>query len=396
MASSFRSSWVDDAQEAACGKWPDILGRLGVDVASMNSHRHYPCPGCGGSDRFRFDDKDGKGTFLCSQGGGEPLAGDGFKLLEHVYGWAFIEAARNVAEVLGIETGKRGERRPANEATAKQKEAQRLEQVARDQAKAEQERLSRERSRASMERIMQEWVPVAECPPVLEYWRGRGIPDRYILGAQNLMAHPALPYYFVPKANRKEVESKSQHLGDFPAWIGICRSPGGQIVNLHRTWLKTDGSGKISIVDHTDPKRGLLPARKLMTPLLDVPYAIGLYPAQSGILGIAEGTESAISAAILNDVPCQSVIDSGKMIHYMPPAGLRNLLIFADPDPAGVHAAETLRDRLAQERTELIVEIRYPPRLDGNPRADWNDVLQNRQSAKPASAVDRRRAAVAP
>jgi len=88
---------------AAQGRWPEILTRLGIDAAYL-TNRHGPCPGCGGRDRFRFDDRDGRGTWYCS-GGGEEQAGDGFQLLEHVHGWSRAESLKAVAEVLGLTEG---------------------------------------------------------------------------------------------------------------------------------------------------------------------------------------------------------------------------------------------------------------------------------------------------
>ncbi len=40
----------------ALGHWPRILPALGIQVLK---NRHQPCPVCGGSDRFRFDDREG-------------------------------------------------------------------------------------------------------------------------------------------------------------------------------------------------------------------------------------------------------------------------------------------------------------------------------------------------
>ena len=60
----------------AMGRWYGILISLGVDAGHLRNKKG-PCPGCGGRDRFRWDDKDGRGTFYCG-GGGDPLAGDGF------------------------------------------------------------------------------------------------------------------------------------------------------------------------------------------------------------------------------------------------------------------------------------------------------------------------------
>ena len=89
-----------DLLRAAQGHWQSILPALGV-ASECLSNRHGPCPGCGGKDRFRFDDKDGRGGFVCG-GGGDPFHGDGFDLLEHVNGWTRQETFKAVAEYLGV------------------------------------------------------------------------------------------------------------------------------------------------------------------------------------------------------------------------------------------------------------------------------------------------------
>ncbi|MDF3691456.1 primase-helicase zinc-binding domain-containing protein, partial [Enterobacter hormaechei] len=60
-------------------------------------NRHQACPVCGGSDRFRFDDREGRGTWYCNQCG----AGDGLKLVEKVFGMNASEAAGKVNAVTG-------------------------------------------------------------------------------------------------------------------------------------------------------------------------------------------------------------------------------------------------------------------------------------------------------
>jgi len=53
---------ASDAIAAAQGRWPEILAALaGLSDAEL-SDRHQPCPRCGGTDRYRFDDKDGSGS----------------------------------------------------------------------------------------------------------------------------------------------------------------------------------------------------------------------------------------------------------------------------------------------------------------------------------------------
>ncbi|MFB4507676.1 primase-helicase zinc-binding domain-containing protein [Enterobacter hormaechei subsp. steigerwaltii] len=85
---------VTETVKQACGHWPRILPALGVKVIK---NRHQACPVCGGSDRFRFDDKEGRGTWLCNQCG----AGDGLKLVEKVFGVKPSEAAQKVNAVTG-------------------------------------------------------------------------------------------------------------------------------------------------------------------------------------------------------------------------------------------------------------------------------------------------------
>ncbi|EML7270318.1 primase-helicase zinc-binding domain-containing protein [Enterobacter hormaechei] len=85
---------VTETVKQACGHWPRILPALGVKVIK---NRHQACPVCGGYDRFRFDDKEGRGTWFCNQCG----AGDGLKLVEKVFGMTASEAAGKVDAVTG-------------------------------------------------------------------------------------------------------------------------------------------------------------------------------------------------------------------------------------------------------------------------------------------------------
>ncbi|MBN1086749.1 hypothetical protein JNO12_20450 [Erwinia aphidicola] len=86
---------VSDTVKSAAGQWPLLLPALGIPVTTGG--HHGPCPACGGKDRFRFDDRDGRGTWLCNQCG----AGDGLNLVEKVLELGAKEAALKVAAMLG-------------------------------------------------------------------------------------------------------------------------------------------------------------------------------------------------------------------------------------------------------------------------------------------------------
>lgn len=135
---------------AAADRWPTVLAGLHIDVPD-SPRRHAPCPACGGSDRFRFDD-GGRGSFICNQCG----AGDGLDLIKRVNNCDTTEAAQLAADELGIDyrTVKQ------DEATASQK---------REQMKAESQQREQERQRRKLAEIEQrrglfvsQWQGLAE------------------------------------------------------------------------------------------------------------------------------------------------------------------------------------------------------------------------------------------
>lgn len=53
---------VDKALDQFLGQWRVVLNNYGCELPST-ALKHGPCPVCGGKDRFRFDDKNGRGTW---------------------------------------------------------------------------------------------------------------------------------------------------------------------------------------------------------------------------------------------------------------------------------------------------------------------------------------------
>ncbi|MGR1225398.1 DUF927 domain-containing protein [Aeromonas veronii] len=88
--------FVSDVVAAACGHWPDLLAAVGIDIPRRG--KHGPCPACGGKDRFRLDDKAGRGTWICNQCGN----GDGLDLVGKVTGRQPKEAAELIAPLVGL------------------------------------------------------------------------------------------------------------------------------------------------------------------------------------------------------------------------------------------------------------------------------------------------------
>lgn len=87
-----QDSPVTKALEQYQGAWRQTLEGYGCHLPS--GRHHGPCPVCGGKDRFRFDDKDGRGTWFCSQC--EPQSGGGLLLLSRFLGKPVIDVAKEL------------------------------------------------------------------------------------------------------------------------------------------------------------------------------------------------------------------------------------------------------------------------------------------------------------
>jgi putative DNA primase/helicase len=272
--------------DAAIGRWPGILRAFGLDE-SMLTGKHCPCPVCGGRDRFRFDDKDGKGTWICSHCG----SGTGIKLLMEVKGWDFKQAAGEVDRIIGgvqIEQVKTPKKNPVD----------RLKKIAAGLA------------------------PMDTVNPVRAYLHGRGLQP-----TKAVRYHPGLNFY-----------DGDRFVGTFPAMVCVVESPEGKPLTFHVTYITREGA-----------KAPVSAAKKIMTPVGPTQGgAIRLYPVTEHI-GLAEGIETALAVTRDYGVPCWAAANAGLMEKFQPPEGVKAVTIFGDNDLnfVGQKAAYTLAHRLA-------------------------------------------------
>lgn len=78
------------------GKWPVIFEYYGLPPVTGIHHYKGECPICGKKGKFRIDDKDGAGTFICVCD-----AGDGWKLLQITTGKDFKTLAGEIDRAFG-------------------------------------------------------------------------------------------------------------------------------------------------------------------------------------------------------------------------------------------------------------------------------------------------------
>ncbi|WP_235841873.1 primase-helicase zinc-binding domain-containing protein [Cereibacter johrii] len=105
---------------AAKGKWRGILLELDMPEQFLRD-KHGPCPLCRGKDRYRWDNKGGAGTYICSQCG----AGDGMKLAMEFTGAPFPVLASRIDQI--IRNVKLGEDKPRFELSDAERRRQLLE-----------------------------------------------------------------------------------------------------------------------------------------------------------------------------------------------------------------------------------------------------------------------------
>ena len=96
------------------------------------------------------------------------------------------------------------------------------------------------------------------------------------------------------------------------------------------------------------------------------------------VLGVAEGIETALSVYTATGLPTWSTICANGMEHFVPPAGVKVVLIWADKDRSetGAKAAKVLARRLREEGilgVILTIEKPIPTEAKG---LDWNDILR--------------------
>lgn len=174
--------------------------------------------------------------------------------------------------------------------------------------------------------------------PAKAYLKSRGI----LAASPALRFHPRTP--LGPKG-------RTRFLPAIVAAVSLDEGP----IAIHRTFLS--GNAK---ADFDRPKRALGALGEA---------AVRLFAPASGRLGLAEGTESAMSAYALTGIPVWATLGNERFGLVSLPESVTELHLFVDHDAGGELAAS--RGLSAYARDGRTIQIRKPSSRD----TDWNDEL---------------------
>lgn len=275
-------------EEALARDIKEVADGFGAKLQRSGHEWVGPCCVCGGTDRFSIDPK--KRIFNCRKGG---KGGDVIALTQYVMGCDFVQAVQEL-------TGRPPPGRDALPATEEEKAARarrRAENEAR-QREDQERRQAQDAKQRSAAKTQSEKI-FAACEPIMgthaaAYLAGRGITLAGGMGV-DLRFAKSMKYsgYRNPEGGAPPEDDVKVELGPFPGMVAAFRVD-GEIVGLHRTYLKVDRPEKI----HQTARN---PAKKMTgkKTAADGRRALIWLTAPAPHLIIGEGIESTLSAYVM-------------------------------------------------------------------------------------------------
>lgn len=254
---------------------PTVLAHYNLPPITGGKHYRGECPMCGKKNKYRMDNINGRGTWICSCG-----SGDIWSLLQNTQKKEFKTLAKEIDNLIG-------------------------NSYTNDYQPKKVSQISNLR-----DRVITKFNKLGSLKGTLaeKYLENRHIQTQSI-SLNNIR--------YSPIEQLKGAE--------FSAIYALATDSKGNACYLHRTFL--DGAKKADIE-----------ANKRMNSLQEATYldqaqsvAIRLFPISS-TLGIAEGIETALSCHQIYKCNTWSVINAGFMSKFVAPQGVNHLIIFADTD----------------------------------------------------------------
>ena len=193
------------------------------------------------------------------------------------------------------------------------------------------------------------------------YLNSRGLSARGI-SSDSLRFTPNMPYH----------DEDGNKLGEYPTIVAAIRDVKGDIVTLHRIYLSDSGT------------KAHIPGGGSTKKMMSIPYgldvkgcAIQLATPCKGVLGVAEGIETAMSAFRATGVPTWAAVSAVLLENLQVPEDVHTVIIWADKDMSmtGERSAEVLKTRLEEQGINCLIMLPDMAIPKNAKSVDWNDVL---------------------
>lgn len=142
------------------------------------------------------------------------------------------------------------------------------------------------------------------------------------------------------------------------ALIGALRAGDGEVTAVQRIWVTPHGT-----------KAALDPVKATLGPMVDSAVRLGRVDPGRGVLGVAEGIETALAASILFRVPVWACLGAARLGKVWLQSSVTRVIVFGDNGKVGKAAAYQAA-RIYRERG-LDARVRLPDA----PHGDHNDWL---------------------
>lgn len=366
---------------AASGHYNEIAMRFTPQLhkAIAKPGRHVPDPFRAGSkDGFRvFRDFNEKGRMIFNNNFGETNKTlDLFELMRLLgVAKSFPEVLELVGDFLGCPRtgyhikGTKFDNLSNQEKTAQQKlieEARKAALIAEEKAKKEEQERYKKGGLA-IQKQLKNCIPLSvedsRCKPVWDYFENRGLGMLKYAPAdtfRDMFYGPHVPYY---------EDGKIQ--GYYDTLVSIIRS-NSKVWSLHRIFLLHGAKAPVS-----NAKKVMIPNSSGANTSKFI--RLGNVP-EHGIIGIAEGIETALACFCGIRIPTWSAISAAFLEEFTPPKNVKAVIIFGDKDKSevGLHSAMVLKERLLALGIKAFICLPKSDIPNGSKGIDWLDELQQK------------------
>lgn len=298
--------------QATEGKWDVVFDYYGIPITKGNTHYKGPCPLCGKEGKFRlYKDWIRSGGYVCVCSSSP----SGVTLLLSKTGKSYKDLAVEIYKMLNYD----------------EKEVHR--EVKQDNGLKEVQDFN--------------MLPILNNSYAEMYLLNRGI---------KILPHKAIrfsPACFYTRTT------------NYPAMVALATTDSGEVAYKHCTYVLNGQK-----IDRDDAKKMFKVQNVFDNSICIRMFNLG----KLSYMGIAEGIETALSAAQMFDLPVWATMNSTYMKKFKAPKGIKDLFIYADNDRngTGLHAAfECGRNNVLAPNDVERVHIFWP-----REHGDFNDVLR--------------------